>query len=155
MIPEHDDHKCQGYLGNEPGSLERFYRCTMLVIWPSWAQLDVVGGREGFSRACEVFDHFRYKPTAELERNPEREALRTVSSCALRWADPYLWIRIVEACDVKLSADMIWKLRFKEAIDAFGLDTVAHFMERALDNQPNIEQKRAFVETLNMSVRIT
>ncbi|KAI0658422.1 hypothetical protein C8Q70DRAFT_995532 [Cubamyces menziesii] len=84
-----------------------------------------------------------------------REALRTVSSCALRWADPYLWIRIVEACDVKLSADMIWKLRFKEAIDAFGLDTVAHFMERALDNQPNIEQKRAFVETLNMSVRIT
>ncbi|PIL31379.1 hypothetical protein GSI_06079 [Ganoderma sinense ZZ0214-1] len=50
----YDDQSYEGYMGNGAGSLERYYRRTVLVIWPPSSHFDIIHGGNGLEFACKT-----------------------------------------------------------------------------------------------------
>lgn len=49
----YDKQEYEGYLGNGAGSLERWYRRTVLVIWPRSNHYDIILGADRLNYACD------------------------------------------------------------------------------------------------------
>ncbi|PIL31358.1 hypothetical protein GSI_06057 [Ganoderma sinense ZZ0214-1] len=111
----HDDQSYEGYMGNYAGSLERFYRRTVLVIWPPFAHFDIIHGGRGLEYACEkVRASTGPRPTQEeLElvnlilsryRGRTTEIVSSVCRAAFQWRDVALWARAVQTCSLSVAA---------------------------------------------------
>ncbi|KAI1793098.1 hypothetical protein LXA43DRAFT_1127543, partial [Ganoderma leucocontextum] len=138
---QHDDQSYEGYMGNYAGSLERFYRRTVLLIWPPSTHFDIIHGGRGLDYACEkVRGSTSNRPTQEelelvdiiLSRSLGRsvEVVSSVCQAAFRWRDVALWSRAIQACHASVAVlkdDHIY-----EIITAFGFAQVQSSLERAV-----------------------
>ena len=112
------------------------YRRTVLVIWPKWANFDLIHGPKAFSVACDQLRaSTSQEPTEEeaeltdivLARSNASRAKDVVSSVchvALAWKDFSLWFRAVRACDAEKSLDTLQVNNILQAVATFGFDEV-------------------------------
>ncbi|KAL1951365.1 hypothetical protein VTO73DRAFT_514 [Trametes versicolor] len=155
---EYDDQEYEGYQGNYGGTLERFYRRTVLVMWPAWAHFDLIHGSEGFTYACQrIRDSKSSQPTTEetelteiilVRANATKSGAIVESVCraALRWKDLSLWFRAIKACDAERSISALGEKHIYLAVDAFGFAEVKPCIEHALERDPSNVSTLQFLE---------
>ncbi|KAI9060522.1 hypothetical protein FKP32DRAFT_1595275 [Trametes sanguinea] len=144
-----DKQEYEGYQGNYAGSLERFYRRTVLVIWPPWANFDMVHGANGFDYACRrISASTSTQPTAEelelaeiiLTRATLSQAAAVISSvcrAAITWGDVTLWLRAVLTCDAERSIATLQDRNILDALKKFGFAKIRARLECALERDPS------------------
>ncbi|KAH9934631.1 uncharacterized protein B0H18DRAFT_1180741 [Fomitopsis serialis] len=111
----HDDQEYEGYMGNGAGSLERWYRRTVLIIWPQGFNLDMTFDddiSESIEDLAEVDSskpHKRERKHVDFLLNVARhrpkhraEIAKTLSDVACVWKDVELYERVIEACDASM-----------------------------------------------------
>ncbi|KAI0714887.1 hypothetical protein C8Q76DRAFT_784084 [Earliella scabrosa] len=140
-----DKQEYEGYMGNGAGSLDRWYRRTVLVVWPSWSHFDIIHGEEGFAYACRKIAQFTSgKPTSEelelvdiaLSRATQYECNEVVNSvcrAASSWGDLDIWIRAVKACDADRDIKTLREENILRAVEAFGFYSVETTIDHALE----------------------
>ncbi|PIL31359.1 hypothetical protein GSI_06058 [Ganoderma sinense ZZ0214-1] len=155
---DYDEQEYEGYMGNYGGSLERYYRRTVLVLWPKWAHFDLVHGSEAFSFACEELRASTSQEATEdevelveiiLARSTASKAKDVVSSVcrvALTWKDFSLWFRAVRACDAEKSIGALQVDNILRAVATFGFDEVQPCIERTIERDPSNSRVLKFLE---------
>ncbi|RDX51144.1 hypothetical protein OH76DRAFT_1401917 [Lentinus brumalis] len=146
----YDEQEYEGYMGNYGGSLERFYRRTVLVIWPQWANFDIMHGANGLSYACD-----KLRTSTSLQPTPEESELANLvltrasaSHCtaiitslcrvALTWRNLSLWKQAVHRCDATRSiAAFGGGSHIHRAVATFGFQEVKPHLEQALERDPS------------------
>ncbi|TCD68476.1 hypothetical protein EIP91_010651 [Steccherinum ochraceum] len=110
---QRDGAEYEGYMGNYAGTLSRFYRRTVLVIWPHYNNFAIQYGENNVPRACQSLAKITTTaPSADdtaladfvLSRAAKlvpTDVVQAVTRVALRWNDPSLWVRAVRACSVR------------------------------------------------------
>ncbi|KAI0720055.1 hypothetical protein C8T65DRAFT_736222 [Cerioporus squamosus] len=130
---DYDEQEYEGYMGNGAGSLERWYRRTALVIWPSWSHFDIVHGENGLEYACKRLGSSTSPKSTREERelaeivvsqakplNCER-VMKTAGKAARTWRDLTLWLRLVKACDADSGMRYLGEKNVLGAIEHSGL----------------------------------
>ncbi|GJE87366.1 hypothetical protein PsYK624_034490 [Phanerochaete sordida] len=154
----HDEQEYEGYMGNGAGTLERWYRRTVLVLWPARNNYAVLYTPEaGFARALEDL-HEDNTPAAERElvafvlanraRGPGAAAAAVCMS-ALHAGDAKLWQRAVAMCaaegaGVKVVEDEVWR----EAGERWGWDAVRPSLELMLAHDRGNQARLDFLRAL-------
>ncbi|KAH8103885.1 hypothetical protein BXZ70DRAFT_669976, partial [Cristinia sonorae] len=93
--------------GNEPGTLERWYRRTVLVIWPSYSHEGVRRGLQNLENICnKIARATKDTPRADIQHliddallqcpKDARYVTTAVCRAACAWKDVSLWIRAVD-----------------------------------------------------------
>ncbi|KAJ8455552.1 hypothetical protein ONZ51_g12411 [Trametes cubensis] len=161
---DYDDQEYEGYQGNYAGSLERFYRRTVLVMWPSWAHFDMIHGSNGLSYACQkIRASTSSHPTAEekelvdiiLARAGPSHCAAVVSSLchtALVWRDLSLWTRAVKKCNAERSVTTLQEGNILKAVKTFGFSSIQPCLERTLENDPSSIFALQFLERFEVWV---
>ncbi|KAI1793099.1 hypothetical protein LXA43DRAFT_1002796 [Ganoderma leucocontextum] len=144
--------------GLEAGSLERFYRRTVLVIWPESAHFDLLHGSKAFAFACaQLSASTSQDPTEEeaelanivLARSNASRAKDVVSSVcrvALTWKDFSLWFRGVRACDAETSIGTLQADNILRAVATFGFDEIQPCLERTVERDPSNTRVLKFLD---------
>ncbi|KAH9917890.1 uncharacterized protein BXZ73DRAFT_105410 [Epithele typhae] len=139
----HDEQSWEGYTGNDSGSLERIYRRTLLVVWPSWATCSILGGGNTQHYACTALSHCEgSKPTAaELEMvkmllkdKQTPSSVKALSFVATKWGRQSLWMRMARACG---EIPLVQFEHIRNAIETFGLLPMLPCLESAVSTTPS------------------
>ncbi|GJE87377.1 hypothetical protein PsYK624_034600 [Phanerochaete sordida] len=155
----HDKQEYEGYMGNWAGTLERWYRRTVLVIWPARNNYTVLYDAEtGFARALEDL-HADNAPEAERElvefvlthraRGPGAAA-EAVCLSALHADDAPRWQRAVALCAAQDGAGVavvdaeVWR----EAGERWGWDVLKPSFEVMLAHDGGNQSRLEFLGAL-------
>ncbi|KAH9897752.1 hypothetical protein C8Q73DRAFT_370472 [Cubamyces lactineus] len=153
-----DDQEYEGYQGNCAGTLERFYRRTVLVMWPSWAHFDMVHGSNGLSYACQkIRESTSLRPSVEemdlveiiLARAGPSHCATVISSLchvAVIWKDFPVWARAVKVCDAERSINSLQEENVFKALSVFGFQNIRPCLERTLQNDPSNVATLEFID---------
>ncbi|GBE89811.1 hypothetical protein SCP_1701360 [Sparassis crispa] len=153
---DYDDQEYEGYLGNGAGSLERWYRRTVLVIWPHWANNDILYDGD-LTDACDILHGTdSRKPTREeteltdyVLRNATMDkgaVTESVCHAAVVWRDVSIWVRAVKACDAESSISALGDENVFHAVLTFGLDEIKSILGSALERDPSNIARFGFLE---------
>ncbi|KAF7332515.1 hypothetical protein MKEN_00133700 [Mycena kentingensis (nom. inval.)] len=130
----------EGYMGNYAGTLERFYRNTLLVIWPDWS--DIGGGSNRRTMGAlqrivaatgdaptpnEIVD-FRYlcDTLTALPIDKHKTAIDQLFTLAARWRDATLWTYAIKRCCGTANGIQRLEIRHLRAgLAAFGFPVLA------------------------------
>ncbi|KAI0058526.1 hypothetical protein BV25DRAFT_1891186 [Artomyces pyxidatus] len=137
-----DDEEYEGYQGNWAGSLEYFYRRTVLLIWPDTQNVSVVrqlGGSEAAVESLSTVTSLR--PTTHQLGLVDialsvsgTQAGRAVADVALRWHDPDMWRKAVNSCRAGSDINIFGEVRLVNAYRAFGFQIVSTALESVIAN---------------------
>ncbi|KAJ7499018.1 hypothetical protein FB451DRAFT_1203972 [Mycena latifolia] len=127
-----DEREYEGYQGNGAGSLELWYRRTVLVIWPHHHNAEMKYGTDP-DRALAVLastgepDHECRLLTRFLLRGIEsqrfgHDTIRGLCKTACHWKNLALWLKTISLCDRTKVLDILSARRIVEAIEVFGFD---------------------------------
>lgn len=112
--------------------LEQWYRRTVLVIWPSWKNYDILyQGTNGFLRACKHISGLDSSPPSlddtalalfvvRASKSNGKLAAEAVCRKALDWNDAILWCRAVDHCSNAVGVNVLPDDRKYAAIRLFG-----------------------------------
>ncbi|EJD55222.1 hypothetical protein AURDEDRAFT_109633 [Auricularia subglabra TFB-10046 SS5] len=138
---EGDEQKYHGYMGNGAGTLERFYRMSVLVLWPKWSELAQLGGNR---RAADCLERLAAShdtgPAPDDEeafeyvlQSTRKDSLSTLCTVARRWTRPDLW----RSAMLKFGADDCTK-EIIAGVEILGFDalqsTIAEFIRTLSSN---------------------
>nr|GAT51563.1 predicted protein [Mycena chlorophos] len=135
----HYNQEYEGYMGNYAGTLERFYRSSILVIWPRWS---TIGGGNADRRATGSFERLEScdsdAPTAEERSDFEYlcevvrfmddtqdDAIELLFDTAVRWCDAKLWSKAVVAVCGGVRLDAFGLEHLRAGYEAFGFGAIA------------------------------
>ncbi|KAF7789412.1 hypothetical protein EIP86_000356 [Pleurotus ostreatoroseus] len=157
----HDEQEYEGYMGNGAGTLERWYRRTVLVIWPKFADCIVSDNPE------DVCSDLKDEATSTKSCTPEQHATiefllnRRVGQCgdavnvagavchaACCWGDLELWKRTVQRCSPAAGAMTLTAEDVRAAITTFGFDAVNPSLDEMLRHEKRNRQLFVFLEAL-------
>lgn len=154
----HDGQDYEGYMGNGAGSLSRWYRRTVLVIWPTKNNYTVLyDGQTGFKHAVE--DLYE-EHTPEAERRlvefvlahrayGPREAAGAVCISALVAGDAGLWQRAIALCAAEGAGTTVIDAEvWQEALEKWGWDTVRPSFEVMLKHDSGNKTRLDFLWSL-------
>ncbi|KZV95593.1 hypothetical protein EXIGLDRAFT_644081 [Exidia glandulosa HHB12029] len=147
---DHDEQEYEGYMGNGAGSLERFYRRTVLVIWPRWSSL----GSGGDRRAAYALDQLEgvnsTEPTTEelqyfhdVLQSRQSDTFELLCGLARQWRRLDLWKAVIVKLADDDSVDEIFP-----AIEEFGFDALRPSLEEYVRSRSRNSQRFTFLETL-------
>ncbi|GJE87369.1 2OG-Fe(II) oxygenase [Phanerochaete sordida] len=134
----------EAYTGNEAGSLERWYRRSVLVIWPERNRAAMLhGGKAGFARAAAAVENSSSKKPSPAERTlidvllcheygDDAQVARLCAQAALKWKDVELWRKVVEHYAPKRGVDVLPIDMYLEAAKVLGFKHVKAAFERVL-----------------------
>ncbi|KAI0756099.1 hypothetical protein C8Q80DRAFT_1264201 [Daedaleopsis nitida] len=127
----------------------RVYHRNVVVLWPEWADFEVVNGPNAIQDACErLRAHEGSNPAPEdtqLVENvlanataPHYEAILT-SACrvALMWNNFELWLRTVQACNAARSISAVGTANVQMAVGTFGFQQMQPYLEQLVDGEPS------------------
>ncbi|KAJ3484093.1 hypothetical protein NLI96_g5882 [Meripilus lineatus] len=149
-----DKEEYQGYMGNYPGTLERWYRRTALVIWPEGNSYYFVYRGQGLRYACHTLDK---EDTPDvgladwiLSRAAKLPTLCVPAVCraAIRWNDNALWGRAVKALFWYERRPLLDNEGLGQAFDAFGFEGVNQFLDYALKVSPRSKDRLDLITRL-------
>ncbi|KAG8969697.1 hypothetical protein FRB90_010714, partial [Tulasnella sp. 427] len=99
----------EGYRGNEADTYHRWYRRTVLVLWPEELDEEVLDGKIYLHHATTILTHttsvkpkasemrlFQYclrKKAKDLSENEKLNVPRSLCTAACRWNEPELWTK--------------------------------------------------------------
>ncbi|KDQ61180.1 hypothetical protein JAAARDRAFT_191287 [Jaapia argillacea MUCL 33604] len=158
----HDKQEYEGYMGNGAGSLERWYRRTVLVIWPDENHFAIVYSGGNFQLALnQLRDSPSTKPTkmevdlleyillaAILGEHPRANVLKVVCGVACKWEDRDLWLRAVVACGGDKSFAGPGNGNILKGVETFGFEPIRPIIERILRQDPSNTARYAFLNEL-------
>ncbi|KDQ12005.1 hypothetical protein BOTBODRAFT_57070 [Botryobasidium botryosum FD-172 SS1] len=164
--PDKQDY--EGYQGNWGPTLDRWYRRTVLVIWPRGQRGALVYGhgypqhvldklRATNSRTSNkeerklityALRHAARKPTAEAE------VVRCVCGVACRWGDIALWYRAMDACHGSSSVDKLTSEGIFKAILALGMQIVFPKIHEMMCNDTSNARRLRLIEQMESNAQI-
>ncbi|GJE87373.1 hypothetical protein PsYK624_034560 [Phanerochaete sordida] len=153
---DYDDQEYEGYMGNGAGSLERWYRRTVLVLWPvAHDGALLYAGAPGFARALAVFACPPLAISAVAERalaellvaHPHRDARAAATVCAyaLMMHDGELWTRAVAACAPGAGTRVVEAGVWRRAVEMWGWDAVRPSLELVFAHEPGNKTRLEFL----------
>ncbi|KDQ15312.1 hypothetical protein BOTBODRAFT_187419 [Botryobasidium botryosum FD-172 SS1] len=141
---DHYRQEYEGYQGNTAGTFERWYRRTILVIWPSRRNAEIMCGRSFREKALRAL---RETASAKASKE-EREYVEYILEHL--WNDLALWRRAICICYAygfddyeKLGSDNIVK-----AVLKFGSDEILPSIERILENGSTNAKRLTLLEEI-------
>lgn len=144
-------------MGNEAGSLKRWYRRTVLLIWPSWSKYTIKHAAvNGFKKACEDFlevtdakeqrgiaEHVLWKASSD-----PKLAAKTLCELANRLKDVGLWERAVKECAPRTALSTVDEQTKLWSIEHFGFDALKESFEIMLNHEKHSSKKLKFLNNL-------
>ncbi|KAA1473716.1 hypothetical protein DENSPDRAFT_823200 [Dentipellis sp. KUC8613] len=152
-----DEQDYEGYMGNGAGSLQRWYRRTVLVIWPNRHNYRILyQGEHGFQRACNALLSGMYTSKdkelanfilSEYCMDPERaaNALRKAGSA---WNDVELWKATVKSCCKNLGVMTLDEEHVDKVLDQFPWQDVRECFESMLQHDQHNASRLGFLKRL-------
>ncbi|KAJ3484092.1 hypothetical protein NLI96_g5883 [Meripilus lineatus] len=154
-----DEQEYQGYMGNYPGTLRRWYRRTALVIWPEENSYYFVYQGKGLCYACHTLDK-EDSPDAGLAEWILSQAAILPTSCipavcraAIRWNDKALWGRAVNTLFWHKGHPLLDNEGLGQAFDAFGFEGINQFLSHVLKASPRSEDSLDLITGLEALLR--
>ncbi|KAI4517125.1 hypothetical protein K525DRAFT_211588 [Schizophyllum commune Loenen D] len=140
---DHDGQDYEGYMGNGAGSLSRWYRRTVLVIWPKKFSLGLTF-EDDIEDAIDTLVNVSEKPHkrerklvnfllgfAKARGGDNSDIAQNLTHVAFMWSDRGLWVQAMEACGITgvetLSIDDIINV-----LGEFGMETVQPVLEKMM-----------------------
>ncbi len=114
------------------------YRRTALVIWPSWSNIEILSGGNGFAYACRRIAESTSTTPTQAERElvdialartaiyDREEVIKIICKAARSWGDLSLWIRAVKASDADSGIKNMHEKNILSAVKVFGFEPVRH-----------------------------
>ncbi|KAF7294258.1 hypothetical protein HMN09_01154400 [Mycena chlorophos] len=144
----------EGYMGNGAGSLSRFYRSSVLVIWPRWSHIAGGGGDRraagclerlemlnGDSAAPQELEDFKYVCSVVKSMTDEDQstAVERLFAAAILWRDSVLWTEAVsQCCPPDMSLDAVTEDDLHDARATFGFSVLSESLRPViLENATN------------------
>ncbi|CAL1700296.1 unnamed protein product [Somion occarium] len=157
---DYENQEFEGYMGNYAGSLDRWYRRTVLVIWPDYNDCNIRFSGDNFKHALDSLSKMAsvaHEPTAEnLElasfvlschfKDPKR-VLHAVCAAAIAWNDQFLWGQAIRDCGWK-GFDVISDNELFQGIQKFGFEAVRPSMEHLLQKDDTNHRRLGFLTRL-------
>ncbi|KAJ6515990.1 hypothetical protein C8R45DRAFT_226413 [Mycena sanguinolenta] len=129
---EPDEREYEGYQGNGAGSLELWYRRTVLVVWPHRRNaemvygdnpqnaLDVLASGDEDNEECRLLAKFLIRGIASGRFGDS--IVQGLCKTAIRWNNLPLWLKTLDVCDATKILDILSARRIIKAIEVFGFD---------------------------------
>lgn len=162
----HDDQDYEGYMGNGAGSLERWYRRTVLVIWPQKFNLEMtfdddvknaieelgeVDSAKPRKRERKVVDFLLNFAKARSYQNQDRSDItQAVCTVACRWSNAPLFFQAVEVCGIT-GVEVLGNKDIHAAIDRFGFEPVKPTLEKMILSEKRNVHRFQFLDDLEAS----
>ncbi|KAJ7904418.1 hypothetical protein B0H14DRAFT_2662734 [Mycena olivaceomarginata] len=129
---EPDEREYEGYQGNGAGSLELWYRRTVLVIWPHRHNAEMEYGADPKNALVVLASTY---DDDDERRLLVRFLLRGIASrkfgdgiahdlckIATQWKNLGLWLKTLEVCDPNRVLNILSARRIVDAIEVFGFE---------------------------------
>ncbi|KAL1736100.1 hypothetical protein EV714DRAFT_266946 [Schizophyllum commune] len=140
---DHDGQDYEGYMGNGAGSLSRWYRRTVLVIWPKKFSLGLTF-EDDIEDAIDTLVNVSEKPHkrerklvnfllgfAKARGGDNSDIAQNLTHVSFMWSDRGLWVQAMEACGITgvetLSIDDVINV-----LGEFGMETVQPVLEKMM-----------------------
>ncbi|RPD82298.1 hypothetical protein L226DRAFT_22082 [Lentinus tigrinus ALCF2SS1-7] len=158
ITAERPDKQMYAYVNSKHMSFKQVFRRTVAVVWPQWAEFELVHGPYGFLDACKRLRACNNtQPTAEdselvegiLARTDEstnEAVMESVCRVALLWDDFPLWLRTVKACDAEQSISAMGEENIYRTVSVFGFQQVRECLQRMLQRDPSDVDALQFLE---------
>ncbi|KAF7355229.1 Zn(2)-C6 fungal-type domain-containing protein [Mycena sanguinolenta] len=129
---EPDEREYEGYQGNGAGSLELWYRRTVLVVWPHRRNAEMVYGDDPGDalsvltsgdeddEECRLLAKFLLRGIASGRFGDS--IVQGLCKTAVRWNNLPLWLKTLDVCDATKILEILSARRIVEAIEVFGFD---------------------------------
>ncbi|TDL25474.1 hypothetical protein BD410DRAFT_800891 [Rickenella mellea] len=154
MVP--DDKEYEGYQGNYGGTLDHFYRRTVLLIFPDSQHVSVVKSLGGTAAAVASL-----RASSSLLATKEEQGLaeialqaksksagRAVADAALRWKDPYLFLRASNSCNAGSDIKVLGSSRIEQAYDVFGFKFIGSLISNILTHSASNHARLGLIDAL-------
>ncbi|KDQ61218.1 glycosyltransferase family 8 protein [Jaapia argillacea MUCL 33604] len=155
----HDEQEYEGYMGNGAGSLERWYRRTVLVIWPNINDFEILYSGGNFPLALkQLRNNISTAPTrtdlqlfeylfraTEKGNHPKADVLRELCCAAYEWRRVDLWVRAVQGCSGDKSFSLLTVGEIFRATEIFGFEAVRPVIEETLKNDSSNTARYGFL----------
>ncbi|KZT67691.1 hypothetical protein DAEQUDRAFT_672681 [Daedalea quercina L-15889] len=141
----HDGQEYEGYMDNGAGSLERWYRRTVLVIWPRGSDMDmtfegdIFEAIEELARVESSRPHKRERKHVDFlldvaKNRPEHrtEIAEILFDAACTWKDTGLYERVITACGPSAGVRMIGNNVIFRSIEALGVQLLHPILQKML-----------------------
>ncbi|KAG8962450.1 hypothetical protein FRC05_005342 [Tulasnella sp. 425] len=158
----HDEQEYEGYQGNYAGTLERWYRRTVLVLWPEELEEEILHGAQYAQYVLDTLKHTSSSKPTKSEKKlleyalslPMREpgkytsGVRSVCEAACQWNAPDVWCRAMEAFRGSVSVDRLGKEQYLDAILCFTPDVIVPWVHKVLEKDPSNKARLDFLDFL-------
>ncbi|TFK79950.1 hypothetical protein K466DRAFT_533441 [Polyporus arcularius HHB13444] len=158
ITSERPDKQMYAYQNSEHMSYKRVFYRTVAVLWPQWAEFELVHGPGGFLDACKRLRACNTaQPTAEdaelveailarTEPSTSDAVMSSVCKVALMWGDLPLWLRTVKACNAERCISAMEEENIHRAVSAFGFQPLQECLQQALQRDPSDVDTLQFLE---------
>ncbi|TFY70328.1 hypothetical protein EVG20_g2677, partial [Dentipellis fragilis] len=154
---ECDEQDYEGYMGNGAGSLQRWYRRTVLVIWPNRHNCTILyQGEDGFERACDALISGMYTSKdkdlanfilSEYRMDPQ-QAADALCKAGYAWNDVELWKAAVKSCCKDLGVSTLDEEHAGKVLDQFPWQDVRECLELMLQHDQHNASRLEFLKHL-------
>ncbi|KAF7332537.1 hypothetical protein MKEN_00136300 [Mycena kentingensis (nom. inval.)] len=155
------EQEYEGYMGNYAGTLERFYRSTLLVLWPRWSHigggdrravdaLENLEAADGDTPTEDDLEDFHYLVSAvqDLSSEDQFTAVERLLGAAVLWNDAKLWMEaIVQCCAPGMPLNAVTADDLEDARATFGFGGIAESL-RSVVLQYNSNARLKFVQSV-------
>ncbi|KAF8312027.1 hypothetical protein DL93DRAFT_2229335 [Clavulina sp. PMI_390] len=155
----------EGYQGNWAGTLEHWYRKTVLIIYPR-ANEFAVDNRDPVEYAVERLEHKLQRGWSENDQNSRHittalhpsptcsadvltDALNTLMLCAIESDDAALWVDAIRACGAVADPERLELSNIAPAISQFGFPSVSPIFEEILRDGKQNSARFAILDQLH------
>ncbi|KAG8921756.1 hypothetical protein FRC01_014908, partial [Tulasnella sp. 417] len=163
----HDKQEYEGYQGNGAGTLERWYRRTVLVLWPEELEEEILHGADYAKYALDKLASTTSTEPTEAEQKlleyaltlPVREpslndkALQSVCAAACRWEALHLWFRAMRVCNGSASVGRLGKERYLQALMCFTPDAIIQWINQTLEKDPSNKSRLDLLDFLEENLK--
>ncbi|KAJ3542327.1 hypothetical protein NM688_g5980 [Phlebia brevispora] len=159
----YDEQEYEGYTGNEGSTLERWYRRTVLVIWPKYAYCaimdDVCGACDGLDIEADQLETSTPELSARINfllnrfgRSSWNGILiaKTVCKAAVKWNEPELWKRAVDSCSIREGVRIVGVEELHNAIRKFGFQAIQPSLDLMVQRETKNENLFSFFNTFRL-----
>ncbi|KAI0080852.1 hypothetical protein K474DRAFT_1704394 [Panus rudis PR-1116 ss-1] len=159
---DYESQELEGYMGEHERHLQRWYRRTVLVLWPQWADFDVRYAGSNFVKLCQTLDGMSttdHMPTprdvslAQLVLSHLESDSKTVTPSIMRiacaWGDYSLWTNVVAKAITAGHCDSVQLQDVFLGIQKFAFDSVKPSLELLLQHLTSNKSRHETLDALH------
>ncbi|KAG8940300.1 hypothetical protein FRC04_005433 [Tulasnella sp. 424] len=140
-----DEQEYEGYQGNYGGTLERWYRRTVLILWPAERDEEIDYGPQ---YAEYVLDKLESTSSSKPTKSESFSSVQSVCRAACHWNALDLWCRAMEAFCASVSVDRLGKEQYLDAILRFSPDVIVPWVHKVREKDHSNKTRLKFLDFL-------